>query len=125
MQNIFIIMEEEFGLINTEVVFVKTDPEIIKKLFARLSTEECKDCKSPYKDEKQVKALMRYNVWTVKQFSDVSGLDVSTITNLARPAFIGNKIGTKLDLCFPYPDSDGRGPKFIFRNEKSERYIKL
>lgn len=117
-------MEEEI-ITTIEVGFVKTDPELIKKLFARLKSEDCKDCKHPYKEEKQVKALMRYNVWSVKQFSDVSGFDVSTINNLTRPAVIDGKIGIKLDYCFPFPDSDGRGAKFIVRNSKSEKYIKV
>ncbi len=123
-------MEEEFGVINIEVAFVKTDPEIIKKLFARLNKEGIENkARNPYQEEKQVKALMRYNLWTVDQFCDVSGLSVSTVTNLARPSFIGNKLGdklgTKINTCYPFPDSDGRGPKFIVRNEKSEKYIKL
>ena len=121
-------MEEEFGLLsNFEVVFVKTDPELIKKLFARLQKEEKGEASHvhPYTDEKQVKQLMRYNAWTVDQFCDVSGLSVSTITNMARPAFIGNKLGTKLDYCLPFSDRGGNGPKFIVRNEKSEAYVKI
>lgn len=118
-------MEEESGILNVEVGLVKTDPEVINKLFERLKVEKGSDCMNPYTDIKQVKTLMRHNMWTVDQFIDVSGLNVSTITNLARPTFIGNKMGVKLDTCYPYPDSDGRGPKFIVRNEKSEHYIKL
>jgi hypothetical protein len=115
-------MDEEFGLINTEVAFVKTDPEVIKQLFARLRKEK----EGAYADEKKVKTLMRYNVWTVEQFSDVSGLAVSTITNLARPYFTDDKLlSTRLDYCYPWPNSKGKGPKFIVRNGKSEKYIKL
>ena len=118
-------MEEESGILTVEVGLVKTDPEIIKKLFERLKAEKNSGCKNPYTEEKQVKTLMRYNMWTVNQFVDVTGLSVSTIINMARPNFIGNKMGVKLDTCYPYPDSDGKGPKFIVRNEKSERHIKL
>jgi hypothetical protein len=118
-------MENKFGPIKVQVALTKTDPEIIKKLYKRLSAETCNGCRNPYKDEAQVKELMRYNVWTVDQFMDVSGFSVSTITNMARPAFIGNELGTKLDYCFPWPDKNGRGPKFIVRNEKAERYIKV
>ncbi len=110
---------------NITVLMVKTDPEILKKLFARLKARECKDCENPYVDEAQVKTLMRYNVWTIDQFCDVSGFSVSTIHNMTRPGFVGNKMEAKLDVCFPFPDSGGRGPKCIIRNEKSERYIKL
>jgi hypothetical protein len=118
-------MEEPVEIIPVTVALIKTDPEILEKLFARLSKDSCNGCQNPYTDEKQVKQLMRYNIWTVDQFADVSGFSVSTITNMARPGFIGNKIGCKLDACFPFPDSDGRGPKFILRNQKSEQYIKL
>ncbi len=118
-------MEEESGILTVEVGLVKTDPEVINKLFERLKAETPDDCRNPYLDIKQVKTLMRYNMWTVDQFVDVTGMNVSTITNLSRPTFIGNKMGVKLDTCYPFPDSDGRGPKFIVRNEKSEKYIKL
>lgn len=116
-------MEEEYGQLNIEVVFVKADPEIAKKLFARLRKEK----PDSYTDEKQVKALLRYNVWTIDQFCDVSGLSVSTVNNLARPTFSAkeNKVCSTLNYCFPHPDSGGKGPKFVVRNEKSEKYIKI
>lgn len=119
-------MEEECGLVNIEVVFVKTDPEIIKKLFLRLK-EETKETKYPYTEESQVRTLMRYNVWSIDQFCDVSGLKVSSVNNLARPTFSfnDNKLSSKLNYCFPHPDSGGKGTKFIVRNEKSEAYIKV
>ena len=114
-------MDEEVTT-NIEVGFVKTDPELIKKLFARLKS---KKGKRAYTDEKQIKTLMRYNVWDVNQFSDVSGLDISTINNLTRPQVVEDRIVFKLNSCFPFPSSRGRGSKFIVRNEKSEMYIKV
>ena len=119
-------MEEETGQIVIEIKLVKTDPKIIQKVFARLK-EETKKRKHPYIDENQVKTLMRYNIWTIDQFCDVSGLKVSSVNNLARPTFSFNekKFNSKLNYCFPLPDSDGNGPKFIVRNIKSESYIKL
>jgi hypothetical protein len=108
-------MEESIGLRIVEVVLVKTDLEIIKKL-----------CKRLKKDEVFVRKLMRYNVWTIKQFADISGLGISTITNLARPMDEGDgQIVYRLNYCFPFQDSEGRGPKYIVRDEKSEKYIKL
>ena len=119
-------MEEEFGQLNIQPGLHKTDPELIKKLFKRLK-EETKDCKRPYTDESQVKTLMRFNIWTVDQFCDVSGIPVSTVNNMARPTFSAGKqeVVTKLNYCYPYPDSGGQGLKFIVRNSKSEAYIKL
>jgi hypothetical protein len=120
-------MEDENGLLNIEVALVKTDPDIIAKLLVRL--KECtKDEKNPYTDESQVKTLMRYNIWSIDQFCDVSGLKVSSVNNLARPVFSFSEerlISSKLNYCFPHPDSGGKGPKFIVRNEKSEAYIKI
>ena len=113
-------MADEFEVQNVEIVFVKTDPDIIKKLFARLK----KECPDTYDDEKKVKALMRYNVWTVGQFCDVSGLKVSTVNNLCRPMFIGGSFELKLDYCYPLRDSGGKGLKMIVRNEKSEKLLK-
>jgi hypothetical protein len=118
-------MEEEIGLVSVTVVPIKVDPDILDKLFTRLNAEKKEGCTNPYQNKTQVKTLMRHNIWTVDQFADISGFSVSTITNMARPGFIGNKLGSKLDVCFPFPDSGGRGPKFILRNEKSEKYIKL
>lgn len=119
-------MEEECGLLNIELGLVKTDPELIKKLFARLS-KETKELRNPYINESQVRVLMRYNVWTIDQFCDISGLKVSSVNNLARPTYsVGQeKLTSKLNYCFPCPDSGGRGPKYIVRNEKSEKYVKI
>ena len=120
-------MEENNGLVNIEVAFVKTDTELLSKLFTRLK-EATKDCKFPYTNEGQIKSLMRYNVWSIDQFCDVSGLKVSTVNNLARPnySFTEEKlVSSKLNYCFPHSDSGGKGPKFIVRNEKSESYIKI
>jgi len=102
------------GLIsNIECKFVKTDPALIDSLAeARKITPEL------------VKKCTRYNVFTVQQFSTLTGLDVSTIHNLTRPSVIGEEVGTKLNYCYPFPDNDGRGPKFIIRDEKSEKYLK-
>ena len=120
-------MEENNGLVNIEVALVKTDATLIAKLLKRLK-EDTKHNKIPYKNEAQVKMLMRYNVWSIDQFCDVSGLKVSSVNNLARPtfSFTENKlVSSKLNYCYPHPDSGGKGPKFIVRNEQSEAYIKV
>ena len=107
--------EKELGLIEgIEIVFVKTDPEIIKALSTKHSV-----------DEKMVKRMMRYNVWTMKQFAELAGLDISTVTNLTRPTVIDNTIGVKLEYCYPLADITGDGPKCILRNEKSEKYLRV
>ena len=120
--------EQRKGILNVAVAFVKTDPVLLKKLYERMNFEAGhEETDEKWMTEAEVKNLMRYNVWTVDQFCNVSGLSVSTITNLTRPYFVGDgsdEVDVKLDICFPFSDAEGRGPKFIVRNSKSEKYIK-
>jgi hypothetical protein len=121
--------EQRKGILNVEVAFVKTDPLLLKKLYERINFEAgYEETEEKWMTEVEVRNLMRYNVWTVEQFGNVSGLSVSTITNLTRPFFIGENsdaVDVKLDICFPFSDAEGKGPKFIVRNQKSEKYIKV
>ena len=109
-------MEDEIlGLITgVECKFVKTDPLLIEEL-----------AKEKNLSEGMVKIWMRYNIFTVKQFSDLSGLTVGAVTNLTRPSLNGTQVvAPKINFCYPFPDHDGNGPKYIFRNEASEKYFK-
>jgi hypothetical protein len=109
-------MEEQFGLIKGfECKFAKTDPSLIEAIAKR--TEMPID---------RVRTMMRYNVFTITQFADLTGLAVSTITNKSRP-LINKTTGdleTELDCCFPYPRKTNEGPKFVVRNEKAEKLLK-
>lgn len=110
-------MEEKLGLITgIECRFIKTDPELLESIAKRIGSTK-----------KKVKAMMRYNVFTISQFSDLSKLDESTIINKTRPSIIDRTtgvLGTALDYCFPFSSIKSTGAKFIVRNEKSERYLK-
>ena len=110
-------MEKQSGLIKGfECKYAKTDPALIEAIAKRTDTPV-----------DRVRTMMRYNVFTVTQFADLTGLAVSTITNKSRP-LVNKATGdfeTELDYCFPYPRKTDEGPKFIVRNEKSEQYIKL
>ena len=110
-------MEEKFGLIQgIECRFIKNDPEIIEVISKRIGV-----------DIPKVKAMMRYNIFTIGQYSCLSGLAVSTILNKTRPSIIDKStgaLGTELDFCFPFKDCSDNGPKFILRNEKAEKYLK-
>jgi hypothetical protein len=121
--------EQRKGILSTKVALVKTDPTLLKKLYERINFETGhENTEEKWMTEEEVKNLMLYNVWTIDQFKDVSGLAVSTITNLTRPYFVeenSDEVEVKLDICFPFSDSEGRGPKFIVRNPKSEKYIKI
>lgn len=120
--------EQRKGILNINVAFVKKDPVLNKKLYERINFEAgYEESEEKWMTEAEVENLMRYNVWTVDQFCNVSGLSVSTITNLTRPFFIkedSDEVDVKLDICFPFSDAEGKGPKFIVRNAKSEKYIK-
>ena len=109
-------MEEKFGLIKgVECKFVKTDPELIETLSKKLELSI-----------DRTKEIMRYNMFTVNQFAQLTGLAVSSITNKARPS-INNEngsLGTELDYCLPFSDKYNEGPKFIIRNEKAEKLLK-
>ncbi len=109
-------MEEKIiGLLETTVNLVKRDPEMEARLIRERTIPEDKADK--------VRSMLRYNHWTVQQFSDISGLAVSTITNLTRPIYKDGKLVTSLDFAYPFADLEGDGPKFIVRNEKSEKYL--
>jgi hypothetical protein len=102
----------QLGLYEVECKFMKADPIFITKIVEKRSL-----------DQDLIKKCLRYNIMTVQQFSALSGLTPTTINNYTRPLIIDGEIGTKLDYCFPFPDDDGKGPKFILRNEKSEKYL--
>jgi hypothetical protein len=108
-------MEVKLGLINgVECKFVKTDASLIESVAKRTGMSI-----------DMVKTIMRYNVFTINQFSQLSGKAISTITNMTRPIYRAGQLVTELDFCFPFPDRDNEGPKFVIRNEKSERYLKV
>lgn len=96
----------------TEVKFSKTDPEIIKLLVERTGMSE-----------DTIKQMMRYNMWTIAQYSDLSGMAVSTVNFHTRPQMVSGEITFKLDVAFPFRDKDKPGPRFIVRNKKSMRIL--
>jgi len=110
-------MEEKYGLITgVECKFVKTDPELIDIINTRTGI-----------DKMRIRRMVRYNIFTVNQFSSLTGLAVSTIRNLIRPC-VNDKVSggwdTKLDYCHPYQSEKEQGPLFILRNVKAEKYLK-
>ena len=111
-------MEEKFGLITgIECKFIKTDLEIIESIATRTGI-----------DATRIKVMMRYNIFTVNQFANKSGLSVSTVLNKTRLPVMNKENGlwgVELDFCFPFSDLENEGPKFIVRNEKSEKYLKV
>lgn len=105
---------EEFGMLDVECKFMKTEPELITSI---ATTRNLKP--------ESVKKMTRYNMFTIPQFSLLTGLNVSTIHNYTRPSMEGSKLTTKLDFCYPFPNDEETGPKFIVRNEKSDKYLSV
>lgn len=108
-------MDNRIGLVRTEIRLVKKDQELVERVIkARDLLEE---------DREAVSEILRHNVWTINQFSDLTGLKESTISNKVRPKYKNGELTTELDFCYPFSDLEGLGPKFIVRNEKSERLL--
>ena len=107
--------KKTFGLIEgVECKFVKTDPAVIDALAANTGIPK-----------ETIRAMMRYNIFTVSQITELTGLADSTIRNYIRPLFVDGELTTNLDFCYPFLNCNGRGPMFILRNEKSEKYLKV
>ncbi|MDX9913921.1 MAG: hypothetical protein RBS77_05060 [Candidatus Moranbacteria bacterium] len=110
-------MEEKFGLITgIECKYVKTDPELIESIATRTGITP-----------QRVKSMMRYNIFTIGQFAELSDLAVSSILNKTRPSVVDKEtgaLGTELDYTYPFKSAKMDGPKFIIRNEKSEKYLR-
>lgn len=106
-------MEDKIGLIQgVECKFVKTDTALIELI------AEQRELPLDF-----VRGVMRYNIFTVNQFSQLAGKAISSITNMTRPIYRDGKLVVDLDYCFPFADKEGTGPKFIYRNQKSERLL--
>jgi hypothetical protein len=108
-------MSEKIGLIKTTIRLVKKDEELVDRIM--------KDRLVPDTHRPVIVEILRHNVWTVKQFSDLTGLNESTIRNYCRPKYRDGDLSTELDFCYPFEDLGGSGPKFIIRNEKSEALL--
>jgi hypothetical protein len=106
--------EERIGLVKkVECKLVKTDPALIEAIALKIG----------YPVE-HVRFMMRYNIFTINQFAALSKMSVSHVLNKTRPSVIGEIIWTELDYCYPFHDYLNEGPKFILRNEKSEKFLK-
>lgn len=76
--------------------------------------------------EERIRSMLQYNIFTIRQYSHLSNMMISTIMNKLKPKFSGGHIlSPELDICYPFPSSKSKGQKFIIRNEKSEKYLQL
>lgn len=108
-------MSEKIGLLDQQIRLIKKDDDLIERIIEERNIDP--------KLRNVIRNMLRYNVWTITQFSELSGLAVSTIANKCRPAYKNGKLSTDLDFCYPFADLEGTGPKYIVRNERSERYL--
>lgn len=107
-------METKVGLINNVTCqFKKIDPELIDRIHQRTSIEP-----------EIIRNILRYNILTINQFAKLAKLSVSNVLNKTRASVVNGDVGTELDFCYPFSDDENDGPKFIFRNEKAEKYLK-
>jgi hypothetical protein len=107
-------MEEKFGLIKgIECGFVKADPELTEQIANKRGI-----------DPDKVKEMLRYNIFTVGQFSELTGLTVSTVHNKIRPVLKNDQYSTDLNFCHPFAGIKEKGPRFIVRDEKAENFLK-
>jgi hypothetical protein len=107
-------MEEKCGLIKGfECKFAKTESELIDML--SLKTGFSVD---------EIKSMMRYNMFTIGQFSKLTKLNISTIHNKTRQVLENGVYNTELDFTYPFSEPGNMGPKFIIRNAKSEAVLK-
>jgi hypothetical protein len=112
-------MNEKIGLVNSEIKLVKKDDELIERIYESAKLRDPKTEVTPDK----IRKMLRYNVWTTRQFSDLTGLAESTIANKCRPVYKDGELVVELDFTYTHEDFSGSGWKGIVRNEKSERLL--
>lgn len=116
------VISERPGEVKDVIIsLVKFDHDLIELLSKKLGKLERKSSGN----EEYVRDRMRYNVWTIKQFADLTSKSIPTITNMTnRPVIFENgEVGVALNHCYPFPGEDHKGPRFIFRDEKSMKYL--
>ena len=97
-----------------EVGLKKINPELIERIIKARGIE----------DRHKAVKMMRHSCWTVKQFADLTGKTVHQINKaLNYGSMKGGELRPTLNVCFPFVDLDGDGPKFVLRDSKSEKFI--
>ena len=108
---------DKIGLLKVDVHPVEKDEKLANKIIqARGLSRE---------DLPKILDMLKYNVFTIQQFSELSGKVISAIQFNMAPSYRGDVLDTALDYCYPFESLDKKGPKFIVRNEKSINYLLL
>ena len=74
--------------------------------------------------DEQIDKVFVYNIITINQFRDLTGLTPSNISYHSTPRHIKGDMKSNLDILFPFPDNTGQGLKFIIVNEKFIDFIR-
>lgn len=73
----------------------------------------------------KISDMLRYNVLTVVQVCDLTGMSTGTVFNKFKTVRReGDDLITELDYCHPYEGLENTGPKFVVRNEKLEKILR-
>ena len=109
----------QYGLTKgVEVRFVKFDEDLFNHIIKshNISDEQ---------GQAKIREALRYNIFSVAMFSDMTGIPLSTVN--AKTSIRQGKDGviyTELDYVFPWPSLKKAGSKYIVRNEKSLELLK-
>jgi hypothetical protein len=106
---------DRIGFIGIKVALVKKDESLIDLIMKGRSLPETQ--------RPAIAEMLRYNIVTVRQMSELTGTSLSTVTNKIRPSFKNNEISTELDHTYCFPSIGDSGPKFVVRNEKFHAFI--
>lgn len=109
--------EASIGEVKDVIIsLVKLDNDLISKIVSKMGMDTL-----PGYD--YVKRRMRYNVWTVDQFCELTSKSVPNITILTKKIVMqGTAPSAALNYCYPM-EGKTKGPKFIYRNVKSIAYL--
>jgi len=105
--------DSDVGLIDLKPLLCKTDPKLIEEIAKKRGILLG-----------VVKDMMRNNRWTVQQYADLISKTTQYVNFLLKPKVENYGIETKLNRCFPYPHAKNNGPKFVVRDEKSEKFLR-
>lgn len=118
MIKLYKMEQNVIGLIEEEISFVKKDEELAHLIIEKMEWGNDEEKK------RFVYACLRYNMFTVKQFSDLAGIDTVTLNGYySQPKLSRGEMVSKLDFCYPHKSLETLGPKFIYRNEKSIKLL--
>lgn len=71
-----------------------------------------------------IKEILYYNIVTPMQLKSITGAALSVINYHAEPRKKGRKWVSNLTRCYPFPQYNGNGKQFIYRDKKFNEFVK-